>query len=74
MSQIEALIKKHRVAIDQVQKGEIDELPQDAYEDFYEFYLRGGEIPYGTAKARDGDPYQWVNARVLEDVASFTLF
>ncbi len=30
----------------------------------YEYYLP--EMPYGTAKARDGDPYEWV-AQKLDD-------
>ncbi len=74
LTKIEQLIQKHRVAIDGVQSGTLDELPEDAYSDFYDFYVRNGEMPYGTAKARDGDPYQWVNERVREDVAGYTLF
>jgi hypothetical protein len=74
MSDFAALVAKHRVAIDQVQKGEIDELPDDAYEDFYGHYLSTAEMPYGTAKARTGDPYIWVNDRVLRDVKTVALF
>ena len=74
MSDFAALVTKHRVAIDQVQQGKIDELPEDAYQDFYEHYLTAGEMPYGTAKARTGDPYQWVNDRVLVDVSKVALF
>jgi hypothetical protein len=74
MSQIEQLIARHRVDIDKVQTGVLDELPDPVFEAFYEFYLNNREMPYGVAKARTGDPYQWVNARVLEDVKSMELF
>ncbi|PZR77348.1 MAG: hypothetical protein DI537_43335 [Stutzerimonas stutzeri] len=74
MTDFAALVAKHRTAIDQIQSGEIDELPEDAYQDFYEHYLLAGEMPYGTAKARTGDPYIWVNDRVLEDVKGVALF
>jgi hypothetical protein len=30
----------------------------------YDYYMDQGEIPYGVAKARDGDPYQWVEDRL----------
>lgn len=36
------------------------------FEDLYDFYFR--EMPYGTAKARDGDPYQWIYNRLEEEL------
>ena len=30
------------------------------YDDLYEYYVSSGEMPYGIAKARDGDPDQWI--------------
>ena len=30
------------------------------YSDLFEYFLNSGEMPYGTAKARTGDPYNWV--------------
>lgn len=73
MSDFIALVAKHRVALDQLQDNQIDELPDDAYEDFYGHYLNAGEMPYGIAKARTGDPYQWVNDRVLSDLKTVLL-
>lgn len=37
------------------------------YEDLFEYFLSTGEMPYGTAKARDGDPYVWI-ANKLESM------
>lgn len=33
----------------------------------YEYYLNSGEMPYGVAKARTGDPYEWCLTRFLKD-------
>lgn len=35
------------------------------YEHFYEKWMH--EMPYGTAKARDGDPYEWVFYQLSEE-------
>ena len=35
------------------------------YEELYEYFL--SEMPYGTQKARDGDPVEWITMR-LEDL------
>ena len=32
-------------------------------------YMMDGEMPYGTMKARDGDPYEWTYARIEADYA-----
>jgi hypothetical protein len=39
------------------QTGELD---QDLYEALFDYYSDAGEIPYGIAKARTGDPMEWV--------------
>ena len=35
--------------------------------DLYSYYLDSGEMPYGTAKARDGDPVEFIMDR-LDDL------
>lgn len=74
MSDFNTLVTKHRLSIDRVQTGKLNELPQRTFEDFFDHYLSTGELPYGVAKARTGDPYHWINARVLEDVKKVSLF
>lgn len=41
-------------------------ITDDMYETLYDYYTESGEMPYGTAKARDGDPVEWVNDRISE--------
>ena len=45
--------------------GDLDE---DLYDALYDYYCDMGEMPYGTMKARDGDPYEWVTQRFDSDV------
>jgi len=32
----------------------------DVADELYEYYLATGDMPYGTAKARDGDPQEFI--------------
>jgi hypothetical protein len=38
-----------------------DMLDEDLYNALYDYFVDNGEMPYGVAKAREGDPYQWVS-------------
>jgi hypothetical protein len=40
------------------------DLDTDLYHALYDYYSDQGEMPYGTAKGRDGDPYEWVSLRL----------
>jgi len=40
--------------------GEEDFYGTSAYEKLFNYYLTSGEMPYGTAKARDGMPDEWI--------------
>jgi hypothetical protein len=42
-------------------------MSESQFDYFYEYYSNNGEMPYGVAKARTGDPYDWVDAKVTED-------
>jgi hypothetical protein len=39
------------------QGGDLDEHLYDA---LFDYYMNSGDMPYGVAKARTGDPYEWV--------------
>jgi len=36
------------------------------YTRLYTYYM--AEMPYGTAKCRDGDPYQWIQERLENEL------
>jgi hypothetical protein len=35
-------------------------LTERLYESLFSYYCSTGEMPYGVAKARTGDPYDWI--------------
>lgn len=45
---------------------ESGELDDDLYEALYDYYF--DDMPYGTKKARTGDPYEWVSQRLYDDL------
>ncbi len=47
------------------------ELSDDLYHALYDYYSDHGEMPYGTMKGRDGDPYEWVTMRFDQDVHDY---
>lgn len=47
------------------------DLSDELYHALYDYYFLHGEMPYGTAKARDGDPYEWIHQRFDQDVHDY---
>jgi hypothetical protein len=47
------------------------ELSDELYHALYDYYFLHGEMPYGTAKGRDGDPYEWIHMRFDQDVHDY---
>jgi hypothetical protein len=45
--------------------GALD-ISESLYRDLYELYF--DEMPYGVAKAREGDPHIWVAERLTEEL------
>lgn len=40
------------------------ECSDELYEALFDHFCNNGEMPYGTAKARTGDPYEWIANRI----------
>ena len=57
---------KHEIAQFE-QDGDLDD---NLYDALYDYYSDAGEIPYGIAKARTGDPYQWVSDRLDQELGT----
>jgi hypothetical protein len=55
---------KHEVA--QFEQGA--DLDDNLYDALYDYYSDKGEIPYGIAKARTGDPYEWITNRLDQEL------
>lgn len=47
-----------------------EELDDNLYDALYDYYANAGEMPYGTMKARTGDPYVWVTQQLDRELGS----
>ena len=54
MTNVDAV--KKIIGSDSITENEFD----NVFEDLYNYFLNSGEMPYGVAKARTGDPMNWV--------------
>jgi hypothetical protein len=55
---IDHILNRFKYEVKQFEEnGELDE---DLYHALFDYYNDQGEMPYGVAKARTGDPYNWV--------------
>lgn len=45
---------------------ETGDLDDNLYDALYDYYSHTGEMPYGVAKARTGDPYNWVSDKLSQ--------
>lgn len=52
------------VAITNFLIGRAIDLPEKIYDSLYEYYCGNNEMPYGTQKARDGDPHNWIVGQI----------
>ncbi len=48
--------------------GDLDFYGTTAYDKLYEYFCNSGEMPYGIAKARTGDPDLWILERLEEQL------
>ena len=62
---LSAILHQHAAAVKRFQQeGTLD--CGELYEALYEHWLP--EMPYGTAKARDGDPGEWIAERLASEL------
>lgn len=53
----------------QIAKGEQDIFDHDeVYEKLFMHYCDTGEMPYGTMKARTGDPFNWITDKLTKEL------
>ena len=65
--EVMAIMMKHPEEVAKMkQMGDLDS-GSELYMDLFSYYLDSGEMPYGTAKARDGDPVEFIMDR-LDDL------
>ena len=55
---LEHILDRFKYEVRHFEQG--GDLDNDLYDALFDYYLNTGDIPYGVAKARTGDPYEWV--------------
>jgi len=64
---LEHIINRFKYEVKNFLKGA--EMDNNLYDALYDYYVHSGEMPYGVAKAREGDPHEWVASRFAQDSA-----
>jgi hypothetical protein len=62
------IMDRFKHEIDQFEKG--GDLDNDLYYALFDYYSDHGEIPYGIAKGRDGDPFEWITDRLDQELGT----
>jgi len=57
-SKLDHILDRFKYEVRNFEQG--GDLDDDLYDALFDYYMDTGDMPYGTAKARDGDPYEWV--------------
>ena len=65
---LEHILNRFKFEVKQFEEG--GELDSDLYEALFDYYANAGEMPYGTMKARTGDPYEWVTQRLDQELGT----
>jgi hypothetical protein len=60
------LLDRFRHEVEQFKAG--GELDHDLYDALFDYYSQHGAMPYGVAKGRTGDPFNWVSERLAQDL------
>ena len=64
----EIILNKHPKAYADLRSGKTDIGDDDElYMELFSYYSNTGDMPYGTQKARDGDPYQWIQDALSDE-------
>jgi len=61
---LDHICRTHKAACDHFRDG--GELDSELFDALYNHYLSRGEMPYGVAKARDGDPMNWCSEKLAQ--------
>jgi hypothetical protein len=61
---IDHILNRFKHEVKQFEQGH--DLDSDLYEALFDYYSDAGELPYGIAKARTGDPFTWVSDKLAD--------
>jgi hypothetical protein len=65
---LDHILNRFKHEVNQFEQGA--DLDTDLYHALFDYYSDAGEMPYGVAKARDGDPYEWVTQQLDRELGT----
>jgi hypothetical protein len=65
---LQHILDRFKFEVKQFEEG--GDLDSDLYEALFDYYSNTGEMPYGTMKARTGDPYEWITDRLDQELGT----
>ena len=65
---LDHILNRFKHEVKQFEQG--GDLENDLYDALYDYYSDKGEIPYGIAKARTGDPFEWITDRLDQELGT----
>lgn len=65
---LQHILNRFKHEVKQFEQGA--DLDTDLYHALYDYYSDAGEIPYGVAKGRTGDPFEWVTDRLDQELGT----
>lgn len=66
MQTVKQILRRHNIrSMDDLELSR-NSYGSQLFEDLYNYYLFSGDMPYGIAKARTGDPFEWVYQRAAD--------
>ena len=63
---LDHILNRFKNEVKRFQNG--DEIDTELYDALFDYYNDHGEMPYGVAKARDGDPVNWITDKLTAEL------
>lgn len=69
---LEHILNRFKHEVKNFEHGE--ELSDHLFDALFDYYCDNGEMPYGVAKARTGDPFEWITQRLDQELKTNEAF
>jgi len=63
---LDHILDRFKYEVQQFEQG--GDLDDNLYDALFDYYANSGEMPYGTMKARTGDPYEWITQKLDQEL------
>ena len=64
VGELQSILQKFPSEVEDLKNG--GDFADELYDELFEYFMDSGEMPYEVAKARSGDPYEWIHNKLDE--------